>query len=83
MEFPGGQWAKDLALSLQWQGWLVWPSFNSWSRELLYATCVANKQTNEQKTKPQNKTKQKNKKQPTVVLSATLSTYTFLPLSAL
>ena len=29
-EFPGGQWAKDLALSLPWLWSLLWQGFDPW-----------------------------------------------------
>ena len=40
MEFSYGQRVKDLALSLQWRGLLLWCKFNPWW-ELLYAEGVA------------------------------------------
>ena len=35
--------AVDLALSLQWLGWLLWHRFESWPRELPHAVGAAKK----------------------------------------
>ena len=38
------QQIKDLALSLQWLGWLLWHRFESWPRELPHAVGAAKKE---------------------------------------
>ena len=37
------QWVKDLALSLQWLGLLLWHKFDPWPRELPHALGSAKK----------------------------------------
>ena len=35
------QWVRDPALPLQWLGMLLWPGFDPWPEELLYAVDAA------------------------------------------